>query len=136
LWPHIAQFYRKVSMGRVETIYRELGTYDVVLMIDVIEHIEKSIAFLVLRHFVDSRSIVVVSSPIQFFRQENFGSMQPKSGKPPRSARLATTWGGVESSGASSPGLDGFSPSHAECGPHLPPFRDFPSDLLPLAQAL
>jgi hypothetical protein len=74
LWPHIAQLYRRVYVGRVEEIYRELWTYDVVLMIDVIEHIEKQTALRVLTHFIDSQSIVVVSSPVDFFQQENFGS--------------------------------------------------------------
>ncbi len=48
--------------------------------------------------------------------------MQPKSG--------------TEPGGAGPPRLDGFLSQDRERGPHLPPFRDFAPDLLPLAGAL
>ena len=62
--------------------------------------------------------------------------MQPKSGKPAGSARLATI--GVELSRAAQvpPRLDGLLSQDWERGPDLSAFRNFAPNLLPLAQAL
>src|SRR5262245_58425700 len=51
-WPHISQFYRHVYLGRVEELCDELPPYDVVLMADVIEHIEKTAALRVVDLFL------------------------------------------------------------------------------------
>src|ERR1700726_470932 len=59
LWPHIPHFYRKVHVGRVEEIYQTIGHYEVVLMIDVIEHIDKSKARAMVEHFVSWDSTVL-----------------------------------------------------------------------------
>jgi SAM-dependent methyltransferase len=74
LWPHLQHFYRKVFVGRVENLLESLPTYDLVLMIDVIEHIEKKSARDVVERFLAQDSVVVVSSPTKFFYQDNFGS--------------------------------------------------------------
>jgi hypothetical protein len=74
LWPHILQFYRKVHVGRFEEVYESLEHYQVVLMIDVIEHIEKSKAHALLEYLVSWDSVVVISTPKHFFTQEVFES--------------------------------------------------------------
>src|SRR5437762_2258848 len=58
LWPHIEQLYRRVFVGRVEDMLSQLPNYDVVLMCDVIEHIEKQGGANVVRHFVKSGAAV------------------------------------------------------------------------------
>src|SRR5947209_4388449 len=40
-WPHLPHLYRDVTIGDVQSIYRTLPHYDLVLMTDVIEHLEK-----------------------------------------------------------------------------------------------
>lgn len=75
LWPHIEHFYRKVYVGRVETLLDSLPSYHLVLMCDVIEHLEKEAGLKTVRHFLASGAMVVISSPIDYFRQENWGSV-------------------------------------------------------------
>jgi SAM-dependent methyltransferase len=74
LWPHIDQFYRKVFVGRIEELYEALGHYDVVLMADVIEHIEKPAALAILRHFLAKGSTIVIATPKDLFHQELYDS--------------------------------------------------------------
>lgn len=74
LWPHLYQFYRKVYVGKAEEIYPTLPMYDVVLMADVIEHIEKECANALVQHFIERGSSVIVSTPKKFFAQHLFES--------------------------------------------------------------
>jgi hypothetical protein len=74
LWPHIAQFYGKVFIGRVEKLLPSLPRYEVVMMIDVIEHLDKPIGLDVVKHFLACGSTIIIASPADFFQQENFGS--------------------------------------------------------------
>jgi hypothetical protein len=74
LWPHLNQFYRQVYTGRIEVLYESLPRYDIVLMADVIEHLQKKDALSVLRHFVESGSTMIISSPRIFFEQDLFES--------------------------------------------------------------
>jgi hypothetical protein len=73
LWPHLGQLYRQVFVGRVEELCSTLPSYDVILMADVIEHIEKAAALQVLESFL-ARSTVIVSTPRHFFEQDLYES--------------------------------------------------------------
>jgi hypothetical protein len=73
-WPHIEHFYRKILIGRIEDLYLTLPPYDLVLMSDVIEHLEKDIAAKIVKHFVDSGSVVLISTPVMFFHQDLYES--------------------------------------------------------------
>jgi hypothetical protein len=73
-WPHISQFYREVYFGRVEELCDNLPAYDVVLMADVIEHIEKIDALRVVDSFLARGSTLLISTPRKFFQQELFES--------------------------------------------------------------
>ena len=73
-WPHISQFYRHVYLGRVEELCDDLPAYDVVLMSDVIEHIEKTAALRVVDLFLARGSTLLISTPRKFFQQELFES--------------------------------------------------------------
>ncbi|HEY1778471.1 MAG TPA: class I SAM-dependent methyltransferase [Solirubrobacteraceae bacterium] len=74
MWPHISQLYRNSRVGDITEIYRELSGYDVVLMTDVIEHLEKEKAQAVVRHFLDNGSVLLVTTPKRFFTQDIFQS--------------------------------------------------------------
>ena len=74
LWPHLAQFYRKVIRGRIEELYSGLSGYDLVLMLDVIEHIGKAEGAAIIRHFVSGGAAMIVSTPSEYFDQQLYES--------------------------------------------------------------
>jgi hypothetical protein len=74
LWPHIGHIYTNVFEGRIENLYQKLHGYDLVIMIDVIEHIEKKAGFEILKHFLRDGAIVVVGTPAEYFQQHMYES--------------------------------------------------------------
>lgn len=72
--PHLSQFYNKVYFDNVLEIYPSLPKYDLILMIDIIEHIEKPGALEMLKQFIRQGSSVIVATPRQFFAQELYES--------------------------------------------------------------
>jgi SAM-dependent methyltransferase len=73
-FPHLPQFYRQMYWGRIEELCEGLPHYDVVLMVDVIEHIDKQKAMAVLRALIDRGSVMVIATPRRFFEQHLFES--------------------------------------------------------------
>ena len=69
LLPHLSQIYDKVHVGDVLTIYKGLPRYDLVLMIDIIEHIDKEAATGMLKAFLSQGSVILVATPRIFFPQ-------------------------------------------------------------------
>jgi hypothetical protein len=74
MWPHIEQIYDTVYKGDITEIYSTLPAYDIVLMADVIEHIEKQGALRVVEDFLARGAAVIVASPVRFFSQAAFDS--------------------------------------------------------------
>ena len=74
LWPHIDHLYRKVYVGRIESLYRELLGYELVLMCDIIEHLQKPEACDILTHFLGLNSTIIVATPKGFFQQNLYDS--------------------------------------------------------------
>jgi hypothetical protein len=74
MWPHISHIYETVYQGDILEIYLELPAYDIVLMTDIVEHLDKERAIGVIRYLVGTGAVVVVSSPVKFFHQEAFES--------------------------------------------------------------
>jgi hypothetical protein len=74
LWPHVSDFYREVFHARMEDIYASLTGYDVVLLVEVIEHIPLDVGKKLLQHFVEDGASVIVATPRKFFRQILFES--------------------------------------------------------------
>jgi hypothetical protein len=72
--PHLDHYYATVYHDRIEDVYRQLSGYDLVLMADVIEHLDKAAGETILRHFVQSSAVVVISTPIYFFSQSLYKS--------------------------------------------------------------
>ena len=73
-FPHLDQFYSRIFEGDVLDFYRELPVYDFVLMADVIEHLAKTPALDLLRHFLASKATVLVTTPAKFFQQTLYDS--------------------------------------------------------------
>lgn len=67
--PHLDHFYHKVIEGNILEIYSGLPAYDLVIMIDIIEHIPKEPALKILKHFLSLKSNILVATPIDFFEQ-------------------------------------------------------------------
>jgi hypothetical protein len=73
--PHLSQFYTKVHFGDVLKLYPGLPKYDLIIMIDIIEHIEKEQTIPMLRHFLEQGSNVIISTPVDFFEQHLYESV-------------------------------------------------------------
>jgi len=72
--PHLNQLYNQVFFGDILKIYKDLNTYDLVLMIDIIEHINKVEALQLLKYLLDRGSKIIIATPIKFFQQELYES--------------------------------------------------------------
>lgn len=72
--PHLNHLYTNVYVEDVRNIYAELGPYDLVMMIDVIEHIDKEQAIIIVKNFLKKNSVMVIASPIKFFGQSLYQS--------------------------------------------------------------
>ncbi len=67
--PHLNQFYNQIYFGDVLEIYQKLPVYELILMLDIIEHIDKERALKMLEHFLSKDSIIIISTPVAFFKQ-------------------------------------------------------------------
>lgn len=74
MWPHIAHIYETVHIGDVLQLYPKLPSYDVILMTDVIEHLDKRPALEMVNHFLSTGAVVLISTPVKFFHQDFMGS--------------------------------------------------------------
>ena len=72
--PHLEHIYQHVYFGDVLKIYKELPAYELVLMIDIIEHINKEEATGLLKFLLKNGSKIIVSTPIHFFEQQLYES--------------------------------------------------------------
>lgn len=72
--PHLSQLYSSVYFEDILKLYPQLGNYDLVLMIDIIEHIEKKGAMELLAYFLKKGSKIIIATPIAFFEQELYES--------------------------------------------------------------
>ncbi len=71
---HLDQFYTTVYQGDIVEIQRLLPSYDLILMVDVIEHIPKAEGKQVLAAFLAGGQAVLVTTPISFFAQHIYQS--------------------------------------------------------------
>lgn len=72
--PHLHQLYNKVYFGDILEIYKGLSSYDMVLMIDIIEHLDKEGALLLLKRLLQNGSNIIIATPIKYFEQELYES--------------------------------------------------------------
>ena len=66
--PHLPHLYTNVYFENILQLYPRLGVYDLVLMIDIIEHIEKKGALKLLQHLLKHGSKIIIATPIDFFK--------------------------------------------------------------------
>ncbi len=72
--PHLPHFYNKIYEGDVLVNYESFEKYDLVLMVDVIEHLDKDSSLEMLQHFIKNGSTVLVATPVDFFQQHLYES--------------------------------------------------------------
>ena len=61
-------------MGDITEVQAQLPHYDLVLMVDVIEHIPKPHGERAIRHWIEQDVPILVSTPVTFFEQHLFQS--------------------------------------------------------------
>ena len=72
--PHLGHLYNQVHFGDILEIYEKLPKYDLILMIDIIEHINKKKAFLLLKYLLQQGADIIIATPIEFFEQDLYQS--------------------------------------------------------------
>ena len=72
--PHLSQLYNTIYFGDILKLYKNLPFYELVLMIDIIEHINKEEALLLLKHLVQQGTKIIIATPIHFFEQHLYAS--------------------------------------------------------------
>ena len=72
--PHLSQLYNTIYFGDILKLYKNLPFYELVLMIDIIEHINKEEALLLLKHLVQQGTKIIIATPIHFFEQHLYES--------------------------------------------------------------
>ncbi len=76
IMPHLSQFYRNVYFGDVFEQYKLMQeSYDLVIMIDVVEHLEKVKTLELIKDLITKNTIVLVATPINFFNQHLYESV-------------------------------------------------------------
>jgi hypothetical protein len=68
MWPHLDHIYRKIYVGRVEQLLKQFSHYDLVLMCDVLEQLNKADGGTVVHWFL-SRDSILVTTPKDWFKQ-------------------------------------------------------------------
>lgn len=74
LLPHLSNIYQNIFIGDVFDLYQKLDAYDLILMIDVIEHLDKEKALQMLKFYLSKNSTIIVATPIDFFEQHLYES--------------------------------------------------------------
>ena len=74
MMPHLTHLYANVFFEDILQVYPRLAAYDLVLMIEIIEHIEKKEAITLLQHLLEQGSKIIIATPIDFFEQELYES--------------------------------------------------------------
>jgi len=73
---HISHIYRNIFFSDIFDLYQKLTEdYDLILMIDVIEHLSKDKSLKMLQHFLDQNIDILIATPKDFFQQELYESI-------------------------------------------------------------
>lgn len=75
LLPHLTHFYNNIFKGSIIEVLEDLPAYDLVIMIDIIEHLTKDEGKKVVEHFLRSNTTVLIATPLEFFEQHLFESI-------------------------------------------------------------
>jgi len=74
LLPHLDHIYRKVYTGSILDTYKAFEEYDLVLMVDIIEHLPKQEALEVVKFFMSRKISLIIATPRDFFEQHLYES--------------------------------------------------------------
>jgi SAM-dependent methyltransferase len=72
--PHLSHLYTTIYFGDVLKLYKDFPVYDLILMVDIIEHIDKKEALNMLKYFLKNGSKILIATPKLFFEQELYES--------------------------------------------------------------
>lgn len=73
--PHLNHFYNVVITGNILEMYENMKTYDLILMIDIIEHLDKTAALKMLKFFAAKKTKIIIATPLEFFNQHLYESV-------------------------------------------------------------
>jgi SAM-dependent methyltransferase len=71
---HLAHFYTRIENADILSIYANLSDFDLVMLLDVIEHLPKDRALPMLRHFLANGASIIISTPNVYFSQDLYES--------------------------------------------------------------
>lgn len=74
LLPHLNHFYNDVFTGNIIDMYEKMEPYDLILMIDIIEHLDKTAALKMLKYFAAKKTKMIIATPLEFFNQHLYDS--------------------------------------------------------------
>lgn len=72
--PHLNQFYNDIIQGSILEMYEQMKSYDLILMIDVVEHLDKTAALKMLKYFANNKTTIIIATPYEFFNQHLYES--------------------------------------------------------------
>lgn len=72
--PYLKDIYNNIYFGDVTKIFSTLPNYDLILMIDIIEHLDKNDAFAVLKYFLKNNCKLIIATPKEYFKQDLYES--------------------------------------------------------------
>jgi hypothetical protein len=72
--PHMDQIYNNVYKGNILELYNQIPAYDLILMIDVVEHLDKKAAVKMLEYFISQKIKMIVATPEKYFQQHLYDS--------------------------------------------------------------
>ena len=67
--PIIEYVYDEVHVGPAEQVVPSLGSFDLVLIADVIEHLERSAAVALVKRCLEISTVLIISTPREFYPQ-------------------------------------------------------------------
>ena len=72
--PHLNHIYREIIIGDILLLYDKLPGYDLLLMIDIIEHLDKFSALQMLKTLLSKNDCIIIATPKVFFDQHLYES--------------------------------------------------------------
>jgi SAM-dependent methyltransferase len=69
--PIVDYVYDQVHVGPAEQVVNTLGSFDVVLIADVIEHLERSAAVTLVNRCLEISPVLIISTPREFYPQRD-----------------------------------------------------------------
>ena len=72
--PYLSAIYNKIYFGDITKMYTDLPKYELIIMIDIIEHINKEDALSILRKSLAQGTNIIIATPKKYFQQDLYES--------------------------------------------------------------